>query len=615
MLDNMKFYNIVHKQILVLVILNLSTAPGYIFIGYLYSSMYTEISWFLVVLLVNIWGYRLYKNYIDNTMTVEEKELWLHKTKFFLFFSLFIWTFMFIANSLQDKIELHYISIATQVGSAVVAATLLSSQKRLAILTVVSLMLPLVIYFILIHQVYGYMLAFFSIVLSIVLLYASTNTYRYLLKSQNQAYHDYLTLLGNRRYFIELLENTIKILKSSGKFSYVLLIDLDHFKIINDSLGHDIGDELLKEISLRMKKLSEKNRSTVLRLGGDEFSVIGPIFDEKSRCLEDALNISKKLLEVIRKKFKIDENSLYVSASIGVTILNDVEVNANQFIKEADIAMYEAKNQGRDGIIVFNDELSKKVELKLEIERLLHFALENNEISLRFQPQINNDNTKSCEVLVRWNSAKLGFVPPDIFIPISEQTGYIKKLGYYILEESFKTLKEWDEKGIEFKKMSINISMKQMLHANFIDDVENLYEKYLTRNQLKKVIFEITETSIAKNVEKLIINMNILKEIGVSFSLDDFGTGYSSLSYLSRLPISELKIDKSFIHELRLTKNGTIIKTILDIACNMQLNVVAEGVEEEYEKNYLVENGCHILQGYYFSMPITKDEFENFKLP
>jgi diguanylate cyclase len=612
MLDNMKFYDFIHKQILVFIIINLSTAPGYLLIGYFYSSMYIEMLWFVAVLLISLWGYRLRINYLKNDMDVKEKEVWLTKTKFYLFFSSYVWTFMFVVYALQDKIELHYISLVTQIGISVVAATLLSSQKRLAIFTVVNLMFPVLVYFILIDQTYAYLLAFFSIVLSAVLLYSSTNTFKYLYKSQYQAYHDRLTSLGNRRYFIEFLENTIKRLKSKGGFSFFLLIDLDHFKTINDSLGHDVGDMLLIEVSSRMKKLAAQNNSIVLRLGGDEFSIISGIFDDRKKCLKAALSLSQELLEVIKQNYNVEENSLFISASIGVTVLNDIEVNATQFIKEADIAMYEAKHQGRDGIIIFNKELSKKVELKLEIERLLRFSLENNEISLRFQPQINSDNTKSCEVLVRWNNLKLGFIPPDVFIPIAEQTGYIIELGYYILEESFKTLREWDEKGIEFKKMSINISILQMLNVGFIDDVKALIEKYLTSRQISKVIFEITETSLAQSVEELIVNMRALKELGINFSLDDFGTGYSSLSYLSKLPISELKIDKSFIDELRLTQDGTIVRTILDIAKNMKLEVVAEGVEEEFEKNYLIENNCDILQGYYFSMPITKEEFENY---
>jgi len=612
MLDNMKFYSFVHKQIFVFIILNLSTAPGYVLVGYLYSSFYIALLWMLLVVLIAMWGYKLYRDYKKHDMDLREKERWLTKTKFYLFSASYVWTFMFVVYVLQDKIELHYVALSTQVGSSVVAATLLSSQKKLAIFTLASMMFPVVVYFIFINQVYGYLLSFFAIVLSMVLLYSSTNTFKYLYKSQYQAYHDYLTSLGNRRYFMELLESTIKRLKSKGGFSYFLLIDLDHFKTINDTLGHDVGDMLLKEVASRMKKLTLENNSTLLRLGGDEFGIISATYDEKDICLDTALKFSQKLLKAIKENYSIGDNNLYISASIGVTALNDVEVNANQFIKEADIAMYEAKHQGRDGVIMFSKDLSKKVELKLEIERLLHFSLENNEISLRFQPQINSDKTKSCEVLVRWNNAKLGYVAPDDFIPISEQNGYIIELGYFILEESFKVLKDWDERGVEFKTMSINISIVQMLHVSFIDDVKTLIEKYLTSNQLQKVIFEITETSLAQNIEQLIINMHILKKLGINFSLDDFGTGYSSLSYLARLPISELKIDKSFIDELRISKNGTIVKTILNIAKNMNLEVVAEGVEDEYEKNYLIENDCDILQGFYFSMPVTKDEFEKY---
>jgi len=289
-------------------------------------------------------------------------------------------------------------------------------------------------------------------------------------------------------------------------------------------------------------------------------------------------------------------------------------MEANIFIKEADIAMYEAKVQGRNGIIFFNSKLAKRVEWKLEIERLLHFSLENNEISLTYQPQYTPENKIiGCEVLARWDNEKLGYVSPSEFIPIAEKTGFIIELGYEILKKSFQTLKSWEEKGIYLEQMAINISMRQLFHHSFLHDVKKLCDRYLTKEQRSKIVFEITETSVAEDVGHLITNMRILQNYGIRFSMDDFGTGYSSLSYLRQLPIDEIKIDKSFIlelNDLEEEEDRYFIETIFAIAKNLRLKIVAEGIETEKQRQFLVEQQCNILQGYYFSEPIKDDEFE-----
>lgn len=605
-----------YKQIPVLIALFASTGAGYIYIGYLYSSLLPELLWYLVVLGVSFWGYKLYKRYRDNNLNIDDKEKWLNQLRYFLFTYFSLWTVIFILYTTRENVELHYIALATQLGSSVVSSAILVSQKKLVRITLISLMLPVMIYFILVDEFYSYLLAIFTFVLGGVLLYAANNTYNYLVKSQFQAYNDHLTKLGNRRYFIENLEDSIKVQKQNKNFIYLLLIDLDHFKTINDTLGHDIGDELLIEVAHRMRELSQKYRCEVSRLGGDEFCILSDFYTTKDECFNVALEFSNELLEKIKKSYKIDEHHLYISASVGVSIIDNPDMRATTFIKEADIAMYEAKAKGRDGVILFTDELAKTIEYKLDIERLLHFALKENEISLRYQPQINVNSEKlSCEVLARWNNRDLGFIPPDVFIPISEQTGIIIELGYYILEESFKTLKEWDEKGIELAQMAVNISMRQLFHNTFIDDVQKLCAKYLNEKLTAKIIFEITETSTAEDINLLIKTMEKLKKLGIHFSIDDFGTGYSSLSYLRQLPLDELKIDKSFINEIVTTKDGKkMVKTILDIAKNLNLSVVAEGVEKADQENYLISQNCDVLQGYYFSQPILKDEFESYIL-
>jgi diguanylate cyclase (GGDEF)-like protein len=496
----------------------------------------------------------------------------------------------------------------------VVSATILASQKKLVTLTLISLMLPLTVYFLLVGEFFSYLLAFFTVVLSGVLLYAAHNTFSYLIKSQYQAYHDYLTSLWNRRYFIELLDNAMKIQKNENKYFYLLLIDLDHFKTINDSLGHDVGDALLCEVSKRMFSLSKKQNYKVARLGGDEFCILSTFYDTQEECFAAAKHCAANILRTIKDSYIIEGHHLYISASIGVSVISNPDIQADTFIKEADIAMYEAKAQGRDGIIFFNDELSKRVERKLEIERLLHFSIDNHEISLNYQPQVDPENQIiGCEVLVRWYNEQLGHVTSDEFVPIAEQTGFIIELGHDILEESLKTLKRWEEQGIDLQQLSINISMRQLFYRDFISDVKQLCDTYLTKEQRSKIVFEITETVVAEDVQKLITIMNILREYGIRFSMDDFGTGYSSLSYLHQLPMDEIKIDKSFIAELNKPEHDEerrIVQTIFNIAKNLRLSIVAEGVETEEQRKFLVENNCDILQGYYLSKPLEASEFE-----
>ena len=610
----MNFYKFMHRQILVLIALFAGTSTSYVFFGFVYDTNKLEILWYILVLAVSYWGYTLYKNYSDINMTIVEKERWLNKLRYFLFLYFSTWTIMFFVYVKSENIELHYLAIFTQLGVATVATTILVSEKKLAFFILTASMLPITLYLLLIGEFYSYVIGFLTIVLGWVLLYGSRNTYNYLQKSQFQAYHDYLTKLGNRRYFIALLEDAIKIQKNDNKYKYLLLIDLDHFKTINDTLGHDIGDILLKEVADRMKNMANMHKANVTRLGGDEFCILSASCKTKQECLDDAIDFSNNLLEVIKQTYIIEEHHLYISASIGISVIDNPKMVANTFIKEADIAMYEAKTKGRDGVIIFSDELSKRVERKLEIERLLHFALDNNEITLKYQPQLDtNGKIIGCEVLARWNNEQLGFVGPEEFIPIAEQTGYIIELGYYILEESFKTFSDWYKKGIVLEQLSINISMRQMFHTTFKTDVAKLCNRHLNEDLSKKLIFEMTETSVAEDVSKLVNIMDQIKQCGIRFSMDDFGTGYSSLSYLRQIPIDELKIDKSFILKLgEVEKDKNMVKTILNIAKNLEISIVAEGVETQKQKEFLVKEECDVLQGFLFSKPISKEEFEKF---
>jgi len=606
--ENLSFYKFMHKQIIVIIFLNIVTAPGYLLMGYLYTSMVYESLWMLLMIMFAFYGYYLYKRFsID--MTISKKDIWLTKVRYFMFAYSFSWTFMFVYYILSDNPEMHYITIATQIGSGVVAATLLASQKKLFLFTVLSIMIPLVVYFLFITEVFSYILAFFTAVLATVLLYAAKNTNDYILKSNFQAYHDQLTTLGNRRYFLEILESSVR--EYGNKYSYLLLIDLDHFKTVNDTLGHDVGDELLREVALRMNAIANKYDNNIARLGGDEFCVLSHVFDNENECLNSARVFSKKMLDEIKNHYIVNDNHLYISASIGVSVVNNSKVDAAEFLKEADMAMYEAKYHGRDGIIVFSKDLYALVQDKLEIERLLYFAMENDEISLHYQPQVDvHDKVIGCEVLVRWNSAELGVVGPDIFIPIAEGTGYIITLGEHILKESFKTINEWSKKSLDIQTVSINISMRQILHQGFINTVERLLSEYIDSDCKIDIIFEITETSSSEDLSSLKETIEHLKQYGILFSIDDFGTGYSSISYLSEISLVELKIDKSFVDKISENKQKQLIKLMVDIARNLELTVVAEGVETIYQRKLLEELNCDLFQGYLFSKPLPKAEFE-----
>jgi EAL domain-containing protein (putative c-di-GMP-specific phosphodiesterase class I) len=277
-----------------------------------------------------------------------------------------------------------------------------------------------------------------------------------------------------------------------------------------------------------------------------------------------------------------------------------------------DIAMYEAKAQGRDGIILFNDTLAKRVEYHLEIERRLYFALEHGEIELRYQPQLDREqNLIGCEVLIRWKNPEFGQVSPGEFIQIAEKTGLIIELGNYILREAFKTFGDWYKKGIILQQYSINISVRQFFHSDFDNDVEELINEYLNDEIVQKVVFEVTETILIENMQRIVHSMQRLKDMGISFSMDDFGTGYSSLNSLRELPINELKVDRSFVRQIGVHRSDELmITTVLKMANIFSLRSVAEGVETEEQFQFLLKNNCHLYQGFYFSKPLTKEQFE-----
>lgn len=593
--------------------LGLSLGPGlgYIVLGITQNAAVRSISWYVTLLVVAIWGYRLYRQFSFDTMSRVSLDSWYRKTAYFYYIIFSLWTVIFLLYVPLDEKGMHYVAIFTQIGASVVAATLLFSDRRLFIPIILILSVPLILYFAFIATWYGYILTIFSIIFLWVLYYASSSSNRLLQKTNYQAAHDQLTGLYNRNYFIDAMQQVVNSLQSSNGYCCLLLIDLDHFKTINDSLGHDVGDVLLKEVARRMNEIVPQE-GVIARMGGDEFIVVGAISASQEVCSIESMKMAERLRKSLKETYHIDNHNLFISASIGMSLLHQPTHNANQYIKEADIAMYEVKERGRDGIVVFGQEVAERVERNLEIERLLHNALSNDEFSLHFQPQYNRQHQiQGCEVLLRWRNEELGSVAPNDFIPIAEKTGLIIDIGNHVIEKSFKTFRQWHKEGIELSQLSINISIRQFFHHTFIDKVVQLGQRYLTTELQNKIVFELTESVMAEDIEKLVINMTWLKKSGFRFSIDDFGTGYSSLSYLRKVPLDEIKIDRSFIEELTVNASDqSMIEMILNLSRVFGLKVVAEGVETKEQEEILVKAECDLFQGYLLSRPVSREQFE-----
>jgi len=610
-MSDQKFHAHLHKQIPVLIFLSLLPGLGYVFLGWLHNMPYRAVVWYILIVIISSWGVRVYQEYKNTELSYRQLQHWYKKLSYFYHGYFLLWLLIFLLFIAEDEQHLHYIAIFTQIGASVVASTLLMPDKKLFRPNITILIIPLAIYFFQIGEWYGYVLAIFACVFLWVLLYAANSSHRLLVQNYDQANFDFLTGLRNRYNFLSSLQSLFNRVQVSKRYTYVILIDLDHFKTINDSLGHDIGDKLLQEVSIRISQ-NTPEYNLLARLGGDEFIIAGNEYANKSQCAEDAKALADSLLIKLKDSYTIDIHSLYISASIGVTLVDERNVhNAERLIKEADIAMYEVKKNGRDGVIIFDDELARRVEYNLKIERLLHFSLQRDEISLQYQPQINiHKQVIGAETLARWHSAELGAVPAAEFIQIAERTGYIVELGRYIIATAFQTLAQWHQQGIHIEQFSINVSMRQFFHYDFIADVGSLCEQYLSEELRKIIIFEMTESILIEDFEKVTRVMQELKELGIRFSMDDFGTGYSSLSYLKELPIDEVKIDRSFVYGLDTTVNDQVmIDSILNMARQFKLSVVAEGIENLHQFEYLASNQCDIYQGFYFSKPLSTEAF------
>ncbi|WP_229860196.1 putative bifunctional diguanylate cyclase/phosphodiesterase [Candidatus Sulfurimonas baltica] len=422
----------------------------------------------------------------------------------------------------------------------------------------------------------------------------------------HQAHHDALTGLPNRVLFNDRLSQAIEKSKRNKLKLALLFIDLDHFKEINDSLGHDIGDEILKEVTHRLRG-TIRDEDTVARLGGDEFTVILEDLNQG----QDASSIAAKLLESLAKSMHINDNVLYVSSSIGISIYPDDGVSAKDLLKFADSAMYKAKDDGRNNFQYYNASMTELAFERVVMETSLRAALKNNEFIVYYQPQVNGATDKliGMEALVRWQHPTMGLVAPDKFIPLAESTGLIVELDRYVMKRAMMQISQWYEQGLNPGVLAMNLAIKQFQRQDFIPMFKELMQE--TNCQAEWLELEVTEGKIMTHPEESIKILNEISDLGIELAVDDFGTGYSSLAYLKRLPIDKLKIDQAFIRDLPDDEEDAVItKAVIALSKSLNLKVIAEGVETKEQRDFLVENGCKKIQGYFYSKPIPADELE-----
>ncbi len=419
------------------------------------------------------------------------------------------------------------------------------------------------------------------------------------------AFFEPLTGLPNRRLFLDRLSQAFAHAAREQNYGAILFIDLDHFKSINDTRGHDVGDQLLIQVADRIKR-QLRAEDTVSRLGGDEFVILlQNLNSDLDNAQLYAHEVAEKLLQTIAMPYSLSGIPHHNTSSIGVCLFDGHEVSQDELLKRADVAMYQAKDKGRNTLSFYDPNMQQAVERKVKLHTDLRNALELNQLSLHYQIQVDSQRSAiGAEGLLRWNLPNVGFISPAEFIPLAEETGLIIPIGAWVIETACKQLKSWEETQFgRDLRLAINVSAKQFRQPNFVNEIKGIIRKTEANPNLLKI--ELTESVVLDDAEDTAIKMHQLRALGVRFSMDDFGTGYSSLTYLKKLPLSQIKIDQSFVRDLVIDVNDAeIVKAIILMTQALELNVIAEGVETEEQFAMLSQYGCKQFQGYLFSKPV-----------
>ncbi|MDY0117019.1 MAG: EAL domain-containing protein [Sulfurimonadaceae bacterium] len=467
------------------------------------------------------------------------------------------------------------------------------------------------IFFLFLSLVGGFIISFYvrrtNLVMTIVNKKLSRQVEEKTQHLQYLAHHDTLTALPNRLLFIDRLKQAILHANKNNTSLSVLFLDLDRFKEINDSFGHEWGDRLLIAISKRLQRLV-RPVDTIARLGGDEFIIL-----VEEVTLAETTHLLQKIFSAMEKPIFIEKTPTYTTFSVGISRYPHDGITPEILIRNADTAMYRAKETGKNKYQFYDAIMTEKTMQRLTLEINLRNAIKEDQLVAYFQPQIDAATKKvvGAEALVRWIDPEKGIIPPYDFIPLAEEIGIIGLIDEWMMQRCFKLIKELQSEGLFHGKLSLNLSVQQLEQANFLEQLESFLKKYDFNPHFLEL--EVTESQIMQNPQAAITTLNNIKNLGISLAIDDFGTGYSSLSYLKRLPIDKLKIDKSFIKDLRDgSEDAAIVKAIIALAGSLSLNLIAEGVETEEQKEFLLKEGCHNIQGYYYAKPLELEEFKTF---
>jgi diguanylate cyclase (GGDEF)-like protein len=422
------------------------------------------------------------------------------------------------------------------------------------------------------------------------------------------ANYDNLTGLANRLLFRERLDRALIRADRNKELVALFVIDLDRFKNVNDSLGHDAGDQLLIKVASRLQECTREG-DTIARLGGDEFTIIM----EDVKNVDDAVTIADKVLHFMKIPLDINSREVFVTPSIGISIYPIDDARATHLFVNADSAMYEAKDSGRNCYRFYTADMNSHLIAQMDMESKLRRAVEKQEFVLHYQPKFSIDGQRAigAEALIRWKDADEGMISPALFIPLAEETGLIGPITDWVMKEACRQNSEWQQQGYESIRMAINLSPKQFNQENI---AKRIFNQIICSDLAPKYVeLEITEGALVEDVEKSREILNELKKWGIHMSIDDFGTGYSSLSYLKKFPLDTLKIDQSFVRDLMQDPDdAAIVSAIIAMAKSLRFNVIAEGVETAEQLNYLAENGCNEVQGYYTGRPVPAEEFVQF---
>ncbi|WP_250657555.1 EAL domain-containing protein [Alkalimarinus coralli] len=419
-----------------------------------------------------------------------------------------------------------------------------------------------------------------------------------------QAYHDLLTRLPNRALFKDRLSLAITHAKRNTHGLAVMFLDLDRFKIVNDTLGHAMGDRLLQSVSMRLENCLREG-DTLSRFGGDEFTLLLPDISSK----ECARKIARKVINVLKEPFMLGEHEVFVGVSVGIAMYEEAGKSVEQLIQNADIAMYHVKRRGKDGYQFYSDTMNVTCSNRLKIERDMRNALDNKEFRVYYQPQINaaTDGIIGVEALIRWHHPERGIIYPSEFIPLAEETKLIVDISEWVLKTACAEVKSWITAGHENIRLAVNFSPSQVEHPRFVSMLFKQLEEYDFPPENLEI--ELTENVIMNDLEHMIQKLSKLADHGITIAIDDFGTGYSSLNYLHKLPIHTLKVDQSFVHDIQSSENeACIVNAIVAMAHGLKLNIVAEGVETASQLEYLKSLGCHEIQGFFFGKARPADE-------